>query len=103
VLRFTGDEPEDERDTTFPSTLLCPVAITSPNAPYAPARKFFGGEWASLKTWFLFTIEKIGAFASKKGFAFPFPSYYGVSVAVYTFYKTLGFRFTMEVFQQEED
>ncbi len=31
---------------------------------------------------FLFTIEKIGAFAYNKGFAFPFPSYYRVSAAV---------------------
>jgi hypothetical protein len=71
----------------------------------APARKapaqFFWGRCASLKpSRFLFTIEKIGAFAYNKGFAFPFPSYYGVSAAVFAFYKTLGFRFTMEVFHQ---
>jgi hypothetical protein len=55
------------------------------NAPArnAPAIKFFWGRCASLKpSRFLFTIEKIGAFAYNKGFAFPFPSYYRVSAAV---------------------
>ncbi len=93
--------PEDQRDTTIPSTLLRPAAITSSICPLCPCAQFFWGRWASLKpSRFLFTIEKIGAFACNKGFAFPFPRYYGVSDAVFTFYKTLGFRFTMEVFHQ---
>ncbi len=93
--------PEDQRDTTVPSTLFCPVSITSSIYPLCPYPQIFWGRWVSLKpSRFLFTIEKIGAFTSNKDFAFPFPNYYDVSTVVLTFYKTLGFRFTMEVFHR---
>jgi hypothetical protein len=68
-------------------------------SPICPSAQNFWGRRVSLKpSRFLFTIEKIGAFAYNKDFVFPFPSYYGVSAAVFAFYKTLGFRFIMEVF-----
>ncbi len=93
--------PEDQRDTTVPSTLLRPAVITSPICPLCPCAQFFWERWASLKpSRFLFTMEKIGAFAGNKCFAFPFPSYHGVSDVRFPFPSYSGVLRTMEAFQQ---
>ncbi len=97
-------EPEDQRDTTVPSTLLRPAAITSPICPLCPCAQNFRGRMGiakaikvSLHHW------EDRRLRLQQGLRFPVSKLLDVSAAVFAFYKTLGFRFTMQVFQQEEN
>ncbi len=92
-------EPEDQRDTTVPSTLLRPAAITSPICPLCPCAQIFWGRMGiakvikvSLHHWEDWRLHL------QQGLRFPVSKLLRVSTTVFTFYKTLGFRFTMEVF-----
>ncbi len=92
-------EPEDQLDTTVPSTLLSPAAITLPICPLCPCAQIFWGRMGiakaikvSLHHW------EDRRLRLQQGLRFPVSKLLRVSGAVFAFYKTLGFRFTMEVF-----